>query len=46
VPSSSGAAYHRSRAATTVAQQAQGRQLQFEMTVGRLMLGLPAENQF
>lgn len=29
----------------TVAQQAQGRQLHFE-TVGQLMLGLPAENQF
>ncbi|MDR3535529.1 MAG: acyl-CoA dehydrogenase family protein, partial [Acetobacteraceae bacterium] len=29
----------------TVAQQSQGRQLHFE-TVGQLMLGLPAENQF
>jgi alkylation response protein AidB-like acyl-CoA dehydrogenase len=29
----------------TVAQQAQGRQLHYE-TVGQLMLGLPAENQF
>jgi hypothetical protein len=29
----------------SVAQQAQGRQLHFE-TVGQLMLGLPAENQF
>jgi alkylation response protein AidB-like acyl-CoA dehydrogenase len=29
----------------TVAQQGQGRQLHYE-TVGQLMLGLPAENQF